>query len=194
MPVPRGSSLDPERTRAVILHTATRIFYERGLDAVGIAELCTSAGVSKETVYRYFGSKNGLIEATLEARSDRVWRWLTKVVEAADDEPVKQLIAVFDAFKRWYSEPGFRGCGIVNAVSQRHDVPAIVIARRHLDRYLTLLTDIATRAGAKDPANLGHQLLILVEGATVTADHFEQPRMADYARQAALTLLVHGSN
>lgn len=189
MPVPRGSSLDPERTRSVILQSATRTFYERGLDSVGMAELCTLAGVSKETVYRYFGSKHGLIEAVLEARSSRVWRWLTRTVEAAGDEPVKQLIAVFDAFRGWYSEPRFRGCGIVNAASQQHDAAPAMIARRHLHRYLGLLTEIAMRAGAADPTGLGRQLLILLEGATLTADHLSDPGMADDARAAAVALL-----
>jgi AcrR family transcriptional regulator len=34
------------------------------------------AGVPKETLYRHFGWKDGLIEAVLDARSDRVVRWL----------------------------------------------------------------------------------------------------------------------
>lgn len=189
MPVPKGSSLDPDRTRAAILRTAEDILYARGLDGVGIAELCTNAGISKETLYRHFGSKDGLIRSVLEARSDRVTRWLAQAASDAGDEPAAQLAAVFDALDRWYNEPDFRGCAIVNAATQRHTTPASAIAARHLGRHLDLLTAIATRTGAANPAALGRQLLLLLEGATVVADHLGAPSAADDARDAALALL-----
>lgn len=189
VPVPKGSSLDPDRTRAAVLRTAEGILYARGLDGVGIAELCAEAGISKETLYRHFGSKEGLVHAVLEARSDRVTRWLAGAAADAGDDPAAQLAAVFDALGLWFNEPGFRGCAIVNAATQHHTTPASIIAARHLGRYLDLFTDIATRAGAAHPAALGRQLLLLLEGATVVADHLDGPGAADDAREAALALL-----
>jgi len=191
MPVSKGATLDPERTRAAILESATALLYRRGLDGVGVAELCTAVGASKETLYRHFGSKDGLIEAVLTARSDRVMRWLADAAAAAGDDPAAQLAAVFDALGTWYAEPEFRGCAIVNAAAQRHTDPSRAIAARHLDRYRDLLADIATRAGAAEPAGLAQQLLMLVEGATVVADQHNADRhVAAHARQAALTLLA----
>jgi AcrR family transcriptional regulator len=191
MPVSKGATLDPERTRAAILESATALLYRRGLDGVGVAELCTAVGASKETLYRHFGSKDGLIEAVLTARSDRVMRWLADAAAAAGDDPAAQLAAVFDALGTWYAEPEFRGCAIVNAAAQRHTDPPRAIAARHLERYLELLADIATQAGAAEPDGLAQQLLMLVEGATVVADqHNSDGRVAAHARQAALTLLA----
>ncbi|MCX5563405.1 TetR/AcrR family transcriptional regulator [Streptomyces sp. NBC_00038] len=190
MPVPRGTPLDPERTRATLLMAATEILYERGLDGVGVAELCRTVGASKETLYRHFGSKDGLIEAVLDARSDRVVHWLTDAVEAAGPDPAAQLTALFEALGDWYAEPGFRGCAIVNAATQRHVPPARTVAERHLARYRELLTGIAERAGAPEPARLGRQLLILLEGATVVANHHDPDgHAAQDARLAALALL-----
>jgi AcrR family transcriptional regulator len=190
MPVAKGSTLDPARTRAAILQAATDLLYQRGLDGVGVAELCAHLGVSKETLYRHFGSKEGLIEAVLQARSDRVTGWLRAAASAAGDQPAEQLAAVFDALGRWYAEPGFRGCAIVNAATQHHHAgPARAVAARHLERHLELLTGIAARAGAVDPTALGRQLLMLVEGATVMADHRGAADAARQAQHAALTLL-----
>lgn len=189
VPVAKGSSLDPARTRAMILKRATALFYERGLDSVGVAEVCAAAGISKETLYRHFGSKDGLVQAVLDARSDKTTDWLCHAVAAAGDDPADQLMAVFDALAAWYAEPSFRGCAIVNAAAQQHAGPAGPIAARHLNRYLALLTDIAARARAADPATLGRQLLILLEGATVVADHLADPGAATLARDAALALL-----
>ncbi|MFG1656961.1 TetR/AcrR family transcriptional regulator [Micromonospora chersina] len=191
MPVAKGTPLDPERTREAILSSATDLLYRRGLDGVGVSELCAAVGASKETLYRHFGSKDGLVDAVLAARSDRVVRWLTEAAQAAGPEPAAQLAAIFDALATWYAEPEFRGCAIVNAATQRHGAPAQPAAARHLGRYLTLLTDIATRAGSDQPQRLARQLLMLIEGATVLADHHDTDgRTAAYAKQAALDLLA----
>ncbi|ADJ49872.1 TetR family transcriptional regulator [Amycolatopsis mediterranei S699] len=190
MPVAKGTTIDPERTRATILHAVTQVLYERGLDGIGVAELCARLGVSKETLYRHFGSKDGLVQAMLEARSDRVVRWLTDAVEAAGDDPADQLTALFDTLQGWYDEPAFRGCALLNAATQHHTGTVRAITTRHLGRYLELLTGIADRAGAADPRQLGQQLLILVEGATVVADHHSPTHAGEHALQAALTLLA----
>ncbi|MFF4772877.1 TetR/AcrR family transcriptional regulator [Microtetraspora fusca] len=193
MPVPKGSTIDPERTRAAILEAATSVLYERGLDGIGVAELCARIGVSKETLYRHFGTKDGLVEAMLQARSDRVTRWLAGVVATAGDDPRDQLSAVFDALQEWYDDPVFRGCAMLNAAAQHHVEAVRAITARHLDRYLELLTGIAERAGAADPGVLGRQLLMLVEGATVVAAHHGAAGAGEHARQAAHALLSAAS-
>jgi AcrR family transcriptional regulator len=194
VPVAKGTPLDPARTREAILESATKIFYEQGLDGAGVAGLCAAVGASKETLYRHFGSKDGLIGAVLQARSDQVMRWLGDAVDAAGPDPAERLAAVFDALGTWYAEPGFRGCAIVNAATQHHNDPARAVASRHLGRYLDLLTDIATRAGAADPPRLGRQLVMLIEGATVLADHHDTDGdTAAYAKEAAVDLLCQAT-
>ena len=47
-------------TRRAISDVATRLFMERGFDAVTIAEVADAAGVSIKTVFNYFGSKEEL--------------------------------------------------------------------------------------------------------------------------------------
>lgn len=190
MPVAKGLTIDPQRTRATILQAATQVLYERGLDGIGVAELCSRLGVSKETIYRHFGTKDGLVQAMLEARSDRVIRWLTDAVTAAGEDPADQLTALFDALQGWYDEPAFRGCGLLNAAAQHHTDAVRTITARHLGRYLELLTTIADRAGAADPHRLARQLLMLVEGATVVADHHNPNSAGEDAYQAALILLA----
>lgn len=51
--------------RERILACALDLFYQRGYDAVGIQEICQRAGVTKPTMYHYFGSKYGLLETVL---------------------------------------------------------------------------------------------------------------------------------
>ncbi|WP_020387275.1 TetR/AcrR family transcriptional regulator [Kribbella catacumbae] len=191
MPVAKGTSLDPERTRAAMLEAASVVFYERGLDGVGIAELCASVGGSKETLYRHFGSKDGLIAAVLQARSDRNNAWLRQAAETGGDDPVARLTAVFAVLGEWFDEPNYRGCALMNAATQRHFEPAHGMAVRHLDRYQELFTEIAAQARVADPDRAGRQLLMLLEGAIVMADHHQLGRAAaDDALAAALPLLA----
>src|SRR3954451_5344424 len=70
MPVKKGEPLDPAATRVKVLKTAGRLFRERGTHSVGVNEIAEVAGVSKLTLYRHFDSKEGLIQAFLEAGSD----------------------------------------------------------------------------------------------------------------------------
>ena len=51
--------------RENILTCALELFYQRGYDAVGIQEICQAAGITKPTLYHYFGSKYGLLEVLL---------------------------------------------------------------------------------------------------------------------------------
>lgn len=53
-------------TRSLILEGALWLFAARGYDAVGVQELCEAGEVSKPTLYYYFGSKSGVLDAVLE--------------------------------------------------------------------------------------------------------------------------------
>jgi AcrR family transcriptional regulator len=45
------------------MRAALGLFARRGYDAVGVQEIAESAGVAKPTLYHFFGSKQGLLEA-----------------------------------------------------------------------------------------------------------------------------------
>lgn len=51
--------------RENLLKCALELFAARGYDAVGVQEIADSAGITKPTLYHYFGSKGGLLSALL---------------------------------------------------------------------------------------------------------------------------------
>jgi AcrR family transcriptional regulator len=63
---------DPERTRADILEVAEAEFGEKGLAGARIDEIAELTRTSKRMIYYYFGSKEGLYLAVLEASYRRV--------------------------------------------------------------------------------------------------------------------------
>ncbi|MPZ55846.1 MAG: TetR family transcriptional regulator [Rhizobiales bacterium] len=58
---------DPERTRGAILAAATAEFSAKGLDGARVDEIAHRSGVNKRMIYHYFGDKEGLYLAALEA-------------------------------------------------------------------------------------------------------------------------------
>ena len=67
--------------RAGILNAALQLFAARGYDAVGVQEIVEAAGITKPTLYHYYGSKQGLLKALLETYQQP----LTEAVQTAAD-------------------------------------------------------------------------------------------------------------
>ena len=55
--------------RQLIMEKALELFCARGYDAVGVQEIAEQSGITKPTLYYYFGSKQGLMETILEENS-----------------------------------------------------------------------------------------------------------------------------
>jgi AcrR family transcriptional regulator len=58
---------DPERTRAAILQAATEEFTSKGLTGARVDHIARKSGVNKRMIYYYYGDKDGLYLAVLEA-------------------------------------------------------------------------------------------------------------------------------
>lgn len=59
---------DTERTRRLLLDAAAAEFSARGLSGARVDRIAGEAGVNKERIYSYFGSKEGLFGAVIEDR------------------------------------------------------------------------------------------------------------------------------
>lgn len=184
-----ASPLSPTPTRQRILDTATALFYEQGVHAVGVNEIVARAHASKLSLYRYFASKDQLVEAMLTEHSDRIHAWLDRETAGAPPGP-DRVLAVFDLLITWFSQPGYRGCAIVNTTTDTRADPVIAaIARRHLTRYRSLLEHRMLDLESADPPALARQLLLLIEGASVVSTIDADPSAGLAARAAALRLI-----
>jgi AcrR family transcriptional regulator len=174
--------------RADVLEQAEALFYERGVQQVGMDEVRTAAGVSLKRLYQLFPSKDRLVEEYLLARDAR---WMNAVTAHAINAG-NPVLAVFDWLAEWFAEPDFRGCAFVNAYGELGTAsPAVAaIARRHKEAFRGLLRDLA------DDVELGDQLTLLAEGAITMAAITGTVEPAHQARRAAEALLAvfHGSH
>jgi AcrR family transcriptional regulator len=91
----RRSTLEQERsqrTRAVLIEAAQRLWSDRGVDAVTVSDLCDAAGVSKGLYYFYFAAKDDLLVELLLADLDEVARAVD--VAVAGGELVDDVLAL----------------------------------------------------------------------------------------------------
>jgi len=185
---------NPAATRARILETATTLFYEQGVHAVGVNEIAARAHASKLSMYRYFPSKDNLVESMLAEHSDRIHAWLER--ETADASAgLPRVMSIFDLLITWFAQPGYRGCAVVNTLTDTRADPAIAeTARRHLTRYRALLVRRLDGLGIGEPERVARQLLLLIEGASVVASIEGDSTAGLDARSVALQLLEHAAS
>ncbi|MGW1682504.1 TetR/AcrR family transcriptional regulator [Saccharopolyspora sp. NPDC002376] len=184
--------MDRHQAADTLLDTAESLFYERGIQAVGMAELRATSGVSLKRLYQCFASKDELVEAYLRRRDER-WR---AALAAHVEQSNEGALAVFDWLHEWFSEPGFRGCAFLNSFGELGGVsPAVAEATQDHKRELhDYLRDLVEQLDVAGPGELAEQLLILVDGAIATAAVSGRADAALTARSAAAALIAAASS
>lgn len=177
---------DDDKARTRLLDAAEELFYAHGVRAVGMDRIRTASGVPLKRLYRLFPAKDALVEAYLERRAAR---WTASLREAVAARPADPLPAVFEWLAERCSEPGFRGCGLLNAWVELGSGPAGAseVVRRHRTEVRSVLAEAAEPGGASP--QLADQLLLLFEGATALAALSPGPQPARRAHELAELLL-----
>ncbi len=185
--------MDDMEARTRLLDAAEELFYERGIRTVGMDQVRTASGVSLKRLYQVFPSKAELVHACLERR-DIDWR--SGVTAYADGRPAgrERILAVYDWLAEWFAEPGFRGCAFINSFGELGAVdPAVAdAALRHKSAFRDYMAELVTAAGL--PEELTDPLVLLAEGAMVTAAVHHSPAAARQARRGAALLLSTGAS
>ena len=167
-----------------ILETTDRLFYGRGIRAVGVDTIAAETGISKRTLYNHFPSKDDLIIAYLSRR--------IRPAETSSLPPAEQILGDFDRLERSFASGAFRGCPFVNAVAElkepRHAANKIALAFKEQRR--TWFRELLQRLDVADPDTLATQLMLLVDGAIAAALVRGDPKVARAARDAARVLLT----
>jgi AcrR family transcriptional regulator len=181
----------PERrsARERLLDAAEQLFYEEGVNTVGIDRVIERAGVAKASLYDSFGSKEELIRSYLAGRhAARQVRIESKLAHYTT--PRERVLAVFDSMSDLFAERDFRGCAFIRASAEARtgsSVKAIVDQSRTWLR--SLFAELARDAGAADPEGLAQQFVLLYDGASVSAQIDGNRGAAASARAAAALML-----
>lgn len=182
--------MTPAARRA--LKAAARLFYERGIHAVGVDLIASEAGVTKKTLYDRFGSKEQIVVEYLADRDERWRAFLAQRLDAAHPTPTARVLAVFDASRAWSDENSPKGCSMVNAHAEISDPlhPAYLIITGQKKWMLDLFTQLSRDLSPEGAGHLGRTLMLLHEGALVAHGLNIFPDPITHAREQAEALLA----
>ena len=181
----------PSSARDRILDTAFRLFYARGIRAVGVDLIISESGVAKATFYKHFPAKDELVLAYLD-KVDGIWTGqLHAAAEAAGPEPADQLVGLFDALGTACRREGYRGCAFINAAAEA--APGTPVHERtvaHKQSVLAWLRELAAGTGADDPDSLARSLALLLDGGLADGALAADAAVPLAAQQAARSVIA----
>lgn len=174
-----------------ILQTASELFYSQGIKATGVDAVVKAAGTTKMSLYKYFPSKDDLVIAHLRLSQENLRRRLMESVVETDLPARQKLLAVFDVFAQFQSDPAFRGCPFINASAEFADdnSPVQQTAAELSESLRQLLAQLAAEAGIADADTLSKQLAMLLAGAMVRERMQRNSGAMAVAKAAAAALI-----
>lgn len=178
--------------RERILNTALKLFYENGIQAVGVDKIVAEARIAKMTLYSYFASKEDLIYEYLEVISKKWFEDFHAYLNKNCKSDFDRLLGSFMFLKEsYYKTDQFRGSAFVNAgleiADPGHPVHGIILENQEILRES--FENWAYNSGLSEARLLSYSLLSLFHGATVATIIEDFPEPITHAIKAAENLI-----
>ncbi len=141
---------DNKDNRQELLRCGLRLFSSRGFDGVSTADIVGAAGVTKPTMYHYFGSKEGLLEEILRSHYGSFIRELEDAASLPEDITLTFFRFAKVCFETARRSPEFfmLRAGLMMRVGQD---TAYLAAKPYIDRESAIIRNFfdtaATHAG-----------------------------------------------
>src|SRR5262245_9590601 len=191
VPEERDRKEPSDSGRERVSRAAYELFSREGVRAVGVDAVIARAGTAKMTLYRNFPSKDDLILDFLRRR-EQLWtrEWLEAESQRRGESPREQLLAIFDVFSEWFSQPDFDGCSFLTTMIEINDPdhPVYQAAVSHLANIRDFIRGLAEAAGIQDADAFARKWHILMKGSIMAA-HEGDAAAAARAREVGELLL-----
>ena len=179
----------PLPARERLLNAADELFYEHGINVVGIDRVIEKAGVAKASLYDCFDGKEDLIRSYVQARDERRRARILERIGPLKS-PKDKALAVFDILSELASQPDFHGCAFNRAGAESTPDSKVRSACEDARAWMhQLFLGIAGQTRATDPEDLARQLTVLYDGASVSAQFGGGATAVASARASAGVLL-----
>jgi AcrR family transcriptional regulator len=184
-----GQNIEIEGKKLEIVKYAFDRFYEGGFHATGMEAALAGSGISKRTIYKYFSSKEDLIEAVLQLYSQVIVDDLFGPVADISD-PREQIVAFFDVSRI----PGrmlTRGCLGMKAAQEftgKHR-GIVELGIEANARGEAKFLELCQQTGLAEPASVAKQLSLIFQGALVLSHTSGDTSPFLVAKEAASAVL-----
>ena len=113
--MPRGGTIQFDRTEA--LEAAMSLFWEKGYEATGLAELLERMGIGRQSLYNTFGDKRSLFEQALSHYyKTRITRF-QQVIEG-NASPLEGVRAILRMIESHNTSGNGLGCLVINSIAE----------------------------------------------------------------------------
>jgi AcrR family transcriptional regulator len=175
--------------RERILAAARDLFLGQGIAQTHMSELSAAANVSTRTLYAHFPGKDDVVQACLQDYPG-ILPPDADLAEMTAGSARELLLNVF-ADKVAMEPKVRRGCLFLNTgveyADPHHPVHRYIALRKQL--FAEELANLAGRAGARRPEELGQQLALIYDGMAARAMALNDPTVSSTALALATRLL-----
>jgi AcrR family transcriptional regulator len=190
-----GSVVALASPRDRLIEAATRLFCRYGVNSVGVDAIVEAAETAKTTLYKSFGSKNGLVEAVLQ-REGRTWRtWFLAEIDSPGGSAHERLARIGPTLKTWFGRDDYYGCPFINAIAESDKtndrMRSLAIAHKRV--VLDRLASLCAEAGLSNPTATAHAIGLVIDGAIIAALVTRDPTVADTASRACAAIVSQES-
>ena len=144
--------LEPEYRAQMILEEAVRFFAERGFSAQ-IAELAARLGISHGLIFRYFSTKQNLIDQVYAHVFDRHWSegWATDLADRSLPLP-DRIERFYRAYLAAVDNPQWIRIALHAGLAGEHLPRGLFVRRRTDDALSIMMREVRHWAGLPEPA------------------------------------------
>ena len=174
-----------------ILDVATRLFRERGIDGIGVADLMKAAGLTHGAFYGHFKSKEDLVAQACARAVSRMRQNWTNVIDQATGDPLEALAATYLTPK--HRDSAGRGCPMAALGSEiaRQGPPV----RRAFTDELRPFLDYLSRIVQGSSNNLRRQKALAtyagLVGALIVSRAVDDPDLSNEILSAVTATMHH---
>ncbi|WP_346895400.1 helix-turn-helix domain-containing protein [uncultured Roseibium sp.] len=179
--------------REKIVDAASRLFYGEGIRAVSVDAIAAKAGVTKNTLYYHFKSKDDLVAEYLASRDQPNLKLYEKWFGSAAGSAADKTEAIFLHVAQSARHPKWKGCGFLRTAGELANLPghpAMKIGADHKKRFESWLAGQFADVDISHPEGLARQVVLLMDGAFSTMLVHRDPAYAEEAGRAAKALVT----
>jgi TetR/AcrR family transcriptional repressor of nem operon len=131
-----------------VLSKGIELFWSKGYNSLGVAEICETTGMTKGAFYNAFESKENFLLEGIKSYGDSSAITQQALLSSGGDKAIDRLQNFYDKMFNFQSKMNYRGCLVVNMVSElstEHPTVRKAVAIE-LDRFIANIEPIVREA------------------------------------------------
>lgn len=166
-----AQTASPDPRTAEILDRIKGVFAQKGFDGASMQDLARAAEMSAGNFYRYFPSKNAIVEAMVQRDMDRVAQEFSQIIAAAS--PREAMVAVIrNRLETTGDQEGALWAEIEAAATRRPEIAEIrgrmeETIHTYVTRVFALIAGIAPEVAAQRYRAQTQLIMLMVKGTAV---------------------------